>query len=380
MRRFTISFSVLLVFLCCSLQAQKAPSIIDSLLQVATLQQGDSLVSTFNELSWEYRNSNQDSAVFYAKNALNLSLKESYTKGISSSLNSIASVFQANGQLDSALVYHNHSLEIKVQEKDSIGIADTFNNLGIVYDEQGGYARSLDYYFNALRIYENNSGDFSKIAMVLGNIGIVYKKLNEFQKTVSYYQRALKIYEDNKHEVGTVITKGNLSSLQLQLKDFESVIAYASEAKEDYERLGYTRYVPYVIFNRAIALDSLRRHVEAQTDYQNAIIQFTRDQNLYELSSAKIGYGQNQLYRNKKNEAVQTFTEALDIAKANGFKEFEVKAYRYIAKAYAQLNRHVSAYDYQERFQKENDSLFEAKKVERILELETKYQTAKKEK
>lgn len=84
----------------------------------------------------------------------------------------------------------------------------------------------------------------------IGNIGIVYKKLNEFQKTVSYHQRALKIYEDNKHEVGIIITKGNLSSLQLQLKNFKSVIAYASKAKEDDERFGYNRYVPYVIFKR----------------------------------------------------------------------------------------------------------------------------------
>ena len=68
--------------------------------------------------------------------------------------------------------------------------------------------------------------------MVLGNIGIVYKKQKEYDKVLSYYRKALKIYEDNNYDFGIVVTKGNIGSVLLNLKEYNNSIKYSIEAKE----------------------------------------------------------------------------------------------------------------------------------------------------
>lgn len=368
---------IVLIFGCFALG--NAQTTLDSLLKVSQKQQKDVLVATLNEISWEYKNSKPDSALYYAKKALKISESFNYSNGVASSYNSMAGVFESQGKLDSAKAYHFKSLKIKETNQDSVGIADSYNNLGIVYDQMANYSVALTYYFKALKLYEQHQTSFDKVPMVLGNIGIVYKKQKEFKKTLKYYERALSIYEENNYEVGIVITKGNIGALQLKLEDYESAITYTTEAKDDYERLGYTRYVPYPIFNRAIAKDSLKRHEDAKLDFELAIRKFEETNNPYELSHANIGLAHNQLFRNKPEEALQTLNKALLIAKENGFKEFEVKAYQGLARVNAQLKNYKNAYDFQELYRKANDSLFEVEKTKTIFELETRYETQKNE-
>lgn len=353
---------------------------IDSLRKVAKTQSNEALVATYVNLSWEYRNSAQDSAIYYARETLQLSKKLNYKKGIASGYNSLGSSYQASGKLDSARVYLKKSLEIQTVIKDSTGMADSYNNLGIIADETSNYETALDYYFKALRIYEKNPKDIANVPMVYSNIGIVYKKQKEYQKTLNYYKKALAIYVNSKNAVGETITRGNIGSLLLQLKKYEQAISYATAAKNDYERLGYVRYVPYMLVNNAVARDSLKQHIAAQQDYELAIKLFEKDTNLYELTNALIGYGQNQLNRNEADAAKASLNRALVLAQNNKFKEFEVRAYRYLAKAYAQRNDFKTAFKYQEQYRIGYDSLFEAGKTKSILELDVKYQSEKKEK
>ncbi|GEQ86911.1 two-component sensor histidine kinase [Patiriisocius marinistellae] len=365
---------------CFSFAFLNAQERLDSLIEVSKNQQGEQLVVTLNELSWEYKNSIQDSAFYYGRKALKISKKENIKKGIAASYNSIASAFQAGGMFDSAQVYQNRSFKIHKGLDDSLGMADNHNNLGIILDESGAYDSALKNYFDALKIYENTSNNEANVAMVLGNIGIVYKKQKEFDRTLSYYKRALKIYESTKNEVGQVITRGNIGSLLLQMEKYEEAISYAIEAANQYEKLGYVRYVPYMQNNIAVAKDSLKFHEEAKALYLKAIQQFKADKNFYELTNTYIGIGQNSLYKNQPQKAINYFEQALMLAKENSFKEFEVRVYDKLASAFARNKNYKQAYQFKQLFNAENDSLFRADKTKTIFELETKYQTQLKEK
>ncbi len=209
---FIFSFSLQLL--------SQTKSKLDSLLAVYKTQKKFILISTLNKISWEYRNSNIDSALFYARKSLSISEKLEEQKAIASSYNSLANCYDAIGSLDSAQIYHQKSLDIKLNISDVIGAADSYNNLGIVHDLKGNFALSLENYFKALKIYEKHDVEFDKVPMVLGNIGIVYKKQKEYDKVLSYYRKALKIYEDNNYDFGSVVTKGNIGSVLLNLKEY----------------------------------------------------------------------------------------------------------------------------------------------------------------
>ena len=363
------------------LQSQtKTSAKLDSLLKISKTQKGQLLVNTLNEISWEFKNSNIDSALFYARKSLRISKKINNQKAIASSYNSLANCFDGLGVLDSAQIYHQKSLDIKLQIGHIVGAADSYNNLGIVYDLKGDFPKALENYFEALKIYEEEDVEFSKVPMILGNIGIVYKKQKEYDKVLNYYKRALKIYEDNNYNFGIVVTKGNIGSVLLNVKEFDNSITYSKEAKELYAKLGYNRYVPYMLSNIAIAKDSLKQYKQAQKIYKEAISLFKKDQNLYELAYAQIGLAKSYAKENKFKSSSIEGKDALKIIKEKGFKEFEIEVYKLLASVEAKLGNYKQAFIYYEKYAIGKDSLFEDNKTKTIFELETKYETEKKEK
>jgi signal transduction histidine kinase len=373
-------YSFILVTSISNSQNQKN-SVLDSLFKVSKSQKEFELIKTLNEISWEFKNSNIDSAFFYARKSLETSKKLKDGKSTASSYNSLANCFEAIGNLDSATVYHKKGLDLKLQIKHKVGAADSYNNLGIVYDLKGDFALALENYFNALKIYEEEKDvPINKLPMVLGNIGIVYKKQKEYAKVLDYYKRALKLYETNNNNFGIVVIKGNIGSVLINTKDFESSIKYSEEAKELYTKLGYDRYVPYMLNNIAIAKDSLKLYEASQKNYKEAIQLFKKDQNLYELTFAQIGLAKSFIKVKKNNEAAKEAKEALKISQEKGFKEFEIDANKILALVESEAGNFKQAYKYYEKYAIGKDSLFEENKTKTIFELETKYETAKKEK
>ncbi|REE80815.1 tetratricopeptide repeat protein [Lutibacter oceani] len=373
--KLTILFSFISL---CSIAQSK---VLDSLLEVSKNQSGEIFVKTLNEISWEYKNSNIDSAFSYARKSLIVSKKTDSKKSIASSYNSLANCFEAIGKLDSATVYHQKGLDLKLEIGYKLGAADSYNNLGIVYDLKGDFALSLENYFKALKIYEEEKDvPLESLPMVLGNIGIVYKKQKEYDKVLDYYKRALKIYETNNNNFGIVVIKGNIGSVLINTKDFENSIKYSEEAKKLYVKLGYDRYVPYMLNNIAIAKDSLKLYNESQKDYKEAIRLFKKDQNLYELTFAQIGLARSLIKEKRFSEAKVIAKDALKIIQEKGFKEFEIDANKILAIVESEAGNYKQAYKYFEEYAIGKDSLFEDHKTKTIFELETKYETVKKEK
>lgn len=64
---FIFSFSLQLL--------SQTKSKLDSLLVVSKTQEKLTLINTLNKISWEYRNSNIDSALFYARRSLSITEK-----------------------------------------------------------------------------------------------------------------------------------------------------------------------------------------------------------------------------------------------------------------------------------------------------------------
>lgn len=353
---------------------------LDSLLTATKTDRGRALVHTLNEISWEYKNSNADSALVYGEKALKVAESIDDEQAVASAYNSIASSYEALSDYDNALLFHEKSLEIKTQIRDTIGIANTYNNLGIIYDTKGNYSKALENYFDALKIYEEYADEFQKIPMVYVNIGIVYKKQKEYEKVLEYYQKALKIYQENNYAIGAAITTGNVGSVLINLKRYDESMQYSSRAEKLYDSLGYTRYVPYMRVNIAIAKDSLKLFSEASKDYLSSIEAFTKDNNLYELSNAKVNLARNYISSNKYSEAKKQLNEALKIINEKGYKEMEIKALKQLSQVGAATGDYKSAFKYLNRYSKEKDSVFETEKTKTVFELETKYETQKKEK
>lgn len=373
-----ILHTLLLVF--CSLQTFSQQKEIDSLKHAISFQTGTDRISSLNELSWYYKNSNIDSAFIYSKLALAEAKELKDKKSKLSAYNALANVFDGNGQLDSSEYFHKQSLALGYELADSSNIASSLNNLGIVYDLKGENENSLEMYFQALAIYESLNTDNYSIAMTLGNIGVVYKKQKQYASTLEFYERALEIYEKENSAFGIMVTQGNIGSVLIPLKRYKESINSSEKALNGYSSAGYSRYIPYVEHNLAIANDSLGNFTLCRSLYESAIRKHEIAQNYNEVALTCISFC-DFLYRQKNfKEGIRIAKKASENAALANAIEPQIDALKYLAKYNSALGNYRNAYQLLEKYEFKKDSLLAENNMKQMLELQTKYKTAQQEK
>ena len=372
MRLVLLSVAVLLSLL----SAAQSP-VIDSIKNLLSVQPLRGQIGSLNELAWYYRNIDPDSSRYFANRAINLASNEADPHLMAISVNSLGSAYQATGQYDSAVIYLNQALSSHQELKDSTRIATTLNNIGICQDELGNYKMALTYYFDALKIAEALN-DVNTEAMLVGNIGIVYKKMKSYSKVLEYYKRALGLYEQLGNDFGVAVTTGNVGSVYIQLKEFDKAIEYSHSAETLYKDLGYVRYIPYVIGNAAIASDSLNL-AETEKLYLESIRGHEDFDNQYELAYQYKNIASFYLKKSDFSRSSQFVTLAIETAQAIDAKEMLKDALRIAATVSFGNGDFRQAYLHQLAYETVKDSIFETNKTKQIFELQTQYETEKKE-
>ncbi len=375
-----VYLSILLLNISIGLNGQDAAlEAIDSIKLILPAQINRDKVNSLNELAWYYRNSNVDSALYFSNQAFYYAQQARDQKAVASAYHALASTHEALGNLDSAEFFHKRGIQIKIVLKDSLGLASSYNNLGIVYDEMGQYDKSLRQYFSSLQLYEQHSDHEYDIAMVLGNIGIVYKKQKAYGKVLEYYEKALSIYEEAESKFGETVTNGNIGSLMINMKRFEESIVYSKKALRGYQDLSYVRYIPYAQHNMAIAYDSLENYSIAEDYYKLSTAGHLEYQNFFELSSAYNSFSNSYLLQGNYEYALVAAKKAEQYAMEVNATDLEIDAVKYIALAYNELKDYENAYANLSKHHIGKDSLFNIARTKTIEELQTKYETEKKE-
>ena len=89
--------------------------IIDSLLNELKTIQDTGRANTLNNLSWEYKKAHDfNKAKKYCSQALALSQKLKFSRGIARSYSNRGSIYEELSDFDSALIYHFKSLKVRV--------------------------------------------------------------------------------------------------------------------------------------------------------------------------------------------------------------------------------------------------------------------------
>lgn len=321
---------------------------------------------------------NNNEALVYAKKALAISRQIPNDTLLSKVYNTLANAYQHKTLLDSAIVFHKQALQLRQKINSPIEIGDSYNNLGICSEFLGDLKIALTYYFKALSMYERQ-GNQSKQAMVLANIGIVYKEQKSYAKALNYYKKANVIYTSINDDFGKTATYGNMGSVLLNLKQYEKSIHYSAKAFEGYQALGFKNYLPYPVSNMAMALDSLGNYSQAETKFKEAILGHKETGNAYEVANVLNAYAKSLLKQKRYTESIQQSNEALVYIEKTNAEKLKVAQLQNLSKAYAGLNKFDKAYWFSQQYNAIKDTLFEKEKAKAVFELETKYQTAKKD-
>jgi two-component sensor histidine kinase len=168
---------------------------IDSLIRASGVAKEDTIkVLILNKISFAYKNIDPDKGVKYGFEALRLSEKLGWKKGLGIVYNSIQVNYSSKGDFAKALDYSKKSLKIHEELGDKKAIAVNTGNISTIYEYQGDFNTSLEYQFRSLKLREELR-DTPLIATSLMNVGNVYIELGDHAKAQEYLASALRIYE-----------------------------------------------------------------------------------------------------------------------------------------------------------------------------------------
>jgi two-component system NarL family sensor kinase len=367
-----------LVLLCCTLLVGQNRS-IDSLQQALSVTADTrSKIKTLTELCWEYRFINADKARTYGLEALELARKEGSLELEVEALNNVGVTHEAQGNYNEALDYQFKAIKIREKLGDELKMANTTNNIGVIYDEKGDYTKAIEYYLKARKIYERLN-DQGKIAMVLSNIGIVLRAQKDYQSSIANYRQALAIYEKLGNAFGVAACHANLGSVYLNLPNYDSALYYSLLASDEFQQQNIRQFLPSTLTNAAIAYDTLGMYTKARELMLRAKELNEEYDNKKELAHVLIQLG--RLYAREKQFtiALAYAKQGLELAQRIEALEQVMQAHDVLSKIKAQNRDFSGAYDEQLKYAAVKDSLFRIEKSKQLLELQTKYETEKKE-
>ncbi len=293
-------------------------------------------------------------------------------------------IAKESGKLSDALYEFSLEYQIRLNEKEPGLLAKTCNHLGGTYAELYKTDSAILYYLKALKIFEELK-DYSNLASSYSNIGNLYNDQKLHDKAIQNLEKALAIRLEHGEEKKCMFTYNNLA------------VAYGTKADNSEEDLN--KAIEYSNKGIAIALKYNNQYVAGVIDggichiliekgkYQEAIphceqsvkvlTEAKRDVNLvFPLVNLTTIY--NRLNQPKKS--LEYGLKGYTIMETNHLIDPMEVYLEEIGKAYEQLGNHQEALIWFKKFMKLDDSLFRAENVKSLADVETKYQTEKKEK
>lgn len=282
------------------------------------------------------------------------------------------------GEPDKALKNYKNSLKYFMQLKDSIHIAKSYNNIALIYKTKGNYVKSINNFQKSLKINEKLKNKES-VAKTYQNIGVLYWEQKNNKQAIECYNKAVKIYNDlnDKVSIGDIYT--NLGIVYKAQNKNKIALKYYENAVLIYKQTENKQGLATAISNKAILYDKSKNYKQAEKDYKQSL-------KIFKEISYKRGIQINllnlsMLYstQNKHNKAIEFAKKALKISTETKNKKDIYEAYKTLANNYANSKQYDLAYKNILKYISIKDTLFNLEKNKQINEIQTKYETEKKE-
>src|SRR6056297_2495036 len=286
--------------------------------------------------------------------------------------------FKISGDYDQAVDYYLEAKKIFTDLKKVKALGTLFNNLGATYENMGKYEEAMSNLMEALAIYESINDSYS-IAKTYVNLGLLYFRQEEYDKSLEFYNRSLQIKRSLNDQEGIALLYNNIAIVNYYTENYDSVRYYFQKAYDIYEKEGNKRSQVMALSNLAEIYSVLGQKDKALESYFDVL---KLEKELGEKAQvARTHFLIADLYCSRSNfkEAKKYLYQSLNMAKeVNSLIDIK-DAYSLLTEIYKEEKDYKTALKYNELYCTINDSIFNAEKLRQIKEIETQYETRKKE-
>lgn len=371
---------IFLLFISVPVCAQQSPAALRSSLIKSAAKADTDSVSYYLAILGSYYLNQQiyDSANYYYKKALRYNEQIQNRLRRAGNLNDMGVLYFRTGSLDSSIYYYNAALAEYEQQKDTFNTTIIEVNLGMLYKEKGLYEKSLEFLLNAARKLEKTEPSRT-LATCYNSIGNVYLKIGEPHDALAFHQKALVVRHKLNLQSAIASSFNNIGNVYLVLNQYDSALYNFKKSLEIKRALNDKGGEGNSLNNIGEVMVKMGKFKPAEDLFRQALTiqQSTNDKlgtvttrnnlALVYLRNGNLAGAEREL---KRSELLASSMGVLEPLKVN--YEIQVRLYK-------QKEDYGKALDYSQLLLTIKDSLLNQEKTQSLAEMQTRYESLKKE-
>lgn len=281
--------------------------------------------------------------------------------------------------LEKADSCNNVALEIAKKINFGRGMYKATNNLGNILSKRGNYPEALESYLAALKGFEELN-DLKAAAVSTSNVGIIYYNTGKIKEALTYFEKSLELASKLNEINETIRPMSNAASCALLLGDLKKAQDYYARSLKIAEKMGNQEGMINGTANLG-EVASNEGHYEEALAYHLKALEYLKKFNLtYSESQITEAISRDYMNLGDKKKAYAYGMNCLKAAQSYGDKSEVSYAYAWLSEMYEQTGDYKNAYTNFINHSKLKDSLISIENGKQIAEMNTKYETEKKDK
>ncbi len=328
--------------------------------------------------AYHLQNHNLDSSFILANEVLMESKQTNYEAGIASAFMRLGSIYNAKGKNDSALFYLRKAKNIRVKLQNFSGAANVCFVMNYVYRQQSQIDSSFQILFESLRLSET-AKDSAGLISAYNGLGDLQSEYSSPLKAFEYYEKAKNLGEASQYYEGLATSYNGMGNYYFIIDRYDLALQNFLLADSLFQIIGDVFNLGICANNIANCYDQKENFPKAYHFYKKAFRQYHYLE--YDKGKASILLNLGILFENVGlyDSAISYYQRVIPISIRIEDLNLKANAFEQLAKSYSLMGNHQLAFFYQKKFSQLKDTLINKDKVASISEMQTKYETEKKE-
>ncbi|MBI1783428.1 MAG: tetratricopeptide repeat protein [Sphingobacteriales bacterium] len=348
-------------------------------LSMAEKAKTDSMIGIFNFFigkAYTYHLLKPDSAIVYYKKVLPY-FPDKLRKYSVYSVREIMERYSEMGNKDSSFVYLD-SLKVLIDTMPEtspkrIGLS---TNIATVYQWFGMFKTAVNYYQTAINGNRKN-GNNRGLGLALANLGELYSESNDDNKALQYSKEALGYLADV--NMPYMLTAANIATYYSNGEQFDSAIVYYKLSAVVANKVNNTGQLNVLQFILGDIYLGQKKYEQAKEQLEKSEVALRESGDRWGLVRNYLSLARLDTSLHKFNDAKEYLLKALKIAKEDKQETLVAVALQSLAAVCAKLNDYKTAFNYQNQYVLQKDSMTNEKTKAELADLEISYQTLQKE-
>ncbi len=332
----------------------------------------------YSDLGWNYMDVSLDSALVYEEKALLLAHKTKKHQLITQCYSNLGGIYLRKENFKKSEENYRKAIQIRTVNKDFEGVAKAKINIGNVFASKQDYVPATRYFIEAIQYFEGKNDTIASLTK--GNLGLIFFEMKNYEKAIKYLQESTDFLQKNDMKQGLCHTYLSLGDVYLDKKDtLKALNSYKislEHCKSCQDNLGIS-----TLNQRIGAVHSAKGNSENAKKYYQISEKLLKELNSeIEQSNVLLSKSEDFIQQKRYREAYELLLKVKKIHQQYESDRYLTETYKKLTLVCLYQNMKDSSAFYFNAYNHLKDEKLKSTVLEQTAELETKYQTAEKEK